>query len=221
MNIGQKIKILREAKGLTLQDIGDLWGISRSSVAGWEGGSSKPGIDKLPALARLLGVSIDELLNTSDLLPGAMRVVVADDNPNDFYQIPLVKLRLEAGITGISTEPEQNNSSRTSVPRKWADREGLNPDRLVAIRVKGESMEPTLYEDDTIVVNLADTKLVDNGIYAINYEGEAIVKRVSRDAGDWWLMSDNQDQRKFHRKLCRDGDCIVVGRVVRREGSRF
>ncbi|MGI4846832.1 MAG: LexA family protein [Janthinobacterium lividum] len=63
MNIGQKIKYLRESNGITLQEIGDLWGISRSSVAGWEAGAAKPGIDKLPALARKLGTTVDELLN--------------------------------------------------------------------------------------------------------------------------------------------------------------
>jgi len=63
MNLGEKIRNLREARGLTLQDIGDLWEISRSSVAGWEAGSSNPSIDKLPKLARALGVTVDQLLS--------------------------------------------------------------------------------------------------------------------------------------------------------------
>ena len=63
MNLSEKIRALREARGLTLQDIGDVWGISRSSVAGWEAGTTKPGIDKLPGLARVLGVNVDFLLN--------------------------------------------------------------------------------------------------------------------------------------------------------------
>jgi SOS-response transcriptional repressor LexA len=63
MHIGEKIRSLRERRGLTLQDVGDAFSISRSSVAGWESGDSKPGIDRLPTLARLLGVSVDELLS--------------------------------------------------------------------------------------------------------------------------------------------------------------
>lgn len=225
MNLGHKIKALREAKSLTLQDIGDLWGISRSSVASWESGASRPDIDKLPALARLLGVSIEDLLNTSDLLPGAMGVVLSDESPDAFYQIPLVRLRLEAGVTGVRTEPEPerrgHSASTMAVPKLWADKEGYDPQRLVAVRVRGESMEPTLYDGDTVVINLADHKLVDNAVYAFNYEGEAVVKRAARDAGAWWLASDNPDQRRFHRKHMHGAECIVVGRVVRREGSRF
>lgn len=82
-------------------------------------------------------------------------------------------------------------------------------------------MEPTFYEDDTVVINLADKRLTDNGVYAVNYEGEAVVKRLSRDAGQWWLMSDNPDQRKYFRRACQGNRCIIVGRVVRREGDNF
>lgn len=154
-------------------------------------------------------------------LPENLPVVLADDNTNDYYQIPMVKLRLQAGLTGVQTEPELLDESTISVRRNWADREGFKPANLVGIRVRGDSMEPALYEDDVIIVNLADTKLIDGAVYAINYEGEAIVKRLSRDAGDWWLMSDNPDQRKYHRKLCRGGECIVVGKVVRKESTRI
>jgi phage repressor protein C with HTH and peptisase S24 domain len=157
----------------------------------------------------------------AEIFPGAMPVVSMESDADYYYQIPLVKLRLQAGMQGVRTEPDFQSGGKKSVPRDWVDREGLDPARLVAIQVKGESMEPTLYEGDTIVINLADTKLVDNAIYAVNYEGEAVVKRIARDVGQWWLMSDNADQRKFHRRACRGGECIVVGRVVRREGSRF
>lgn len=154
-------------------------------------------------------------------MPGAMPVVVVDDESSLFYQVPKVKLRLQAGITGFQTEPDEHDGGSMSVPRHWADTMEFNPRRLIAIQVKGESMEPTFYEGDTVIINLDDTKLVDNNVYAVNYEGEAVIKRLTRDMGQWWLMSDNSDQRKFHKKQCRGVECIIVGRIVRREGSRF
>lgn len=72
-----------------------------------------------------------------------------------------------------------------------------------------------------MVVNTADTAKMDGAVYAFNYEGEAVIKRLTRDAGQWWLTSDNPDQRKYHRKLCKGADCIIVGRVVRRESDRL
>lgn len=169
-----------------------------------------------------IGASIGgDSSGVTSAIPGAMHVKLVDDHETDFYQIAKVTLRLEAGITGIHTEPDNRDGGYIGVPKAWADRKGYNPEQLLAINVKGASMEPTLYEDDMIVVNLADKTPQDNGIFAVNYEGEAIVKRMSRDAGEWWLTSDNTDQRRYHRKLCRTGECIIVGRVVRREGDNF
>ncbi|MEH6434326.1 S24 family peptidase [Massilia sp. DD77] len=155
------------------------------------------------------------------LMPGAMRVRVVDSDDPALTHIPKVKLRLSAGISGFEIEPERFDGSTTTVPTNWIERNNYSRENLIAIRVRGESMEPTLYEDDLVVINIADTSPVDSGVYAINYEGEPVVKRLSRDAGQWWLTSDNPDQRKYHRKLCQGNDCIIVGRVVRRESERF
>jgi len=156
------------------------------------------------------------------LPPGSfMRVKAADEGDPGLVQIPKVKLRLSAGISGFEIEPESYDGSTTTIPTEWMQRRGFNRDQLLAIRVRGESMEPTLYEDDLVVINTADKKPIDGGVFAINYEGEPVVKRMERDAGDWWLKSDNPDQRKYSRKICRGDACLIIGRVVRREGERF
>jgi len=145
---------------------------------------------------------------------------VGNDDPR-FTLIPKVKLRLTAGITGFSIEPEEDDGATTAVPTEWIAQRGYSSANLVAIEVRGESMEPTFYQGDLVVLNTADTRPADGGVFAINYEGEPVVKRMSRDAGDWWLTSDNADQRKYGRKICRGDACLVIGRVVRRETERF
>lgn len=148
-------------------------------------------------------------------------VIVAQEDDERFYQIQKVRLRLSAGISGFSVEPEKHDGSTLSIPRHWADRHGFIPERLIAIKIKGESMEPSLYADDLVIINTADAKPQDGVVFAVNYEGEPVVKRLSRDAGQWWLTSDNPDQRKYHRKVCRGNDCIIIGRVVRKESERI
>lgn len=150
-----------------------------------------------------------------------MRVRAVDDDDPSLVHIPKVKLRLSAGISGFDVEPERYDGSTTTVPADWIMRNGFHRDNLISIRVKGESMEPTLYEDDLVVINIADKKMVDGVVYAFNYEGEAVVKRLERDGGQWYLKSDNQDQRKFGRKTCRGDACIIIGRVVRKESERL
>jgi phage repressor protein C with HTH and peptisase S24 domain len=151
----------------------------------------------------------------------AMPVRAAANDDADFVQIQMVKLRLSAGITGFRTEPEQRDGGTLGLRRSWIERHQLRPEHLIAIVVKGESMEPSLYDGDIVVINTLDTRPVDGAVYAFNYEGEAVVKRLTRDAGQWWLSSDNPDQRKFYRKQCKGTECLVIGRVVRKESDRI
>ncbi len=230
MNWNQRLAQARTEKNIKKTDLAKLVGVSPATVTQWEAGTTKElKGENLTTVCRVLGVSPSWLLYgkedpVGDLIaqfPGMMRVVAVDDDNPNFYQIPKVELKLQAGVNGVRTEPVSEDGGKATILRHWVDKNGFSPKQLIAIGVKGESMEPTLYEGDTVIVNLADTRLVDNGVYAINYEGEAIVKRVSRDAGQWWLTSDNSDQRKFHRKLCRGNDCLVVGRIVRRESEHL
>lgn len=155
------------------------------------------------------------------LMPGAMRVQGRNDDDPSLTHIPKVKLRLSAGISGFHTEPERFDGTTTTVPTSWIERHGYSRENLIAILVKGESMETTLHDGDLVIINLADTRLVDGGIYAINYEGEPVVKRMTRDAGQWWLTSDHRDQQRYYRRVCSGTDCIIVGRVVKRESERL
>lgn len=152
---------------------------------------------------------------------GYQQVTAAETDDPDFVQIPMVELRLSAGVTGFQTDPDRRDGGTLGMRRSWIERSGFNPAKLIAIQVRGDSMEPSLYANDIVVINTADTQPVDGQVFAVNYEGEAVVKRMVRDAGEWWLTSDSLDQRKHQRKVCQGDACIIVGRVVRKESDRI
>lgn len=57
-----RIRKLRIAKNLTQAEFAEILGYSsHSAITMWETGQRKPPSDKLPAIARILGCSIDEL----------------------------------------------------------------------------------------------------------------------------------------------------------------
>lgn len=174
---------------------------------------------------RMYRLAGDQAVDTPPVMAPVPHTKVGIEDPEDpaFTLIPKVRLRLTAGISGFAVEPEvgSDDLATTAVPTHWIVQRGYSPSNLIAIHVRGESMEPTFYDGDLVVLNLADTRPIDGGVYAINYEGEPVVKRMSRDAGEWWLTSDNPDQRKYHRKVCSGDACIVVGRIVRRETEHF
>lgn len=62
MTIGKRIALLRKEKGLTQEELANHMGVSPQAVSKWENDQTCPDISALPKLARLLGVTVDELL---------------------------------------------------------------------------------------------------------------------------------------------------------------
>ena len=60
--LNERLKNLRLAKGLTLQQVGDVFGISKASISSWESGRSHPDHIKLEKLAELLGTTVQFLI---------------------------------------------------------------------------------------------------------------------------------------------------------------
>lgn len=213
-------------------ELGTERGHTKANISHWENEKHSPNLKQLLAISRVTGRRLPpEILgplsggpaNDTPALPGLQNVlrVVAEGDDDGFVPIPMVRLRLSAGITGYQAEPEARDGGTLGMRRSWLERNQYSPSHLIAIYVKGESMEPSLYAGDIVVINTLDTKPVAGAVYAFNYEGEAVVKRLARDAAQWWLTSDNPDQRTYHRKLCQGGECIVLGRVVRKESDRI
>ena len=61
--IGQRIRELRLGRGLTLQEVATVLGVTRASVSKWEQGHSHPEYSRLEELARLFGVPATHLLS--------------------------------------------------------------------------------------------------------------------------------------------------------------
>ena len=60
--VGERIKVAREVKGLSIRELADAMGCSDRSVQGWEAGNVTPGGVQLRALALALGTRTDYLL---------------------------------------------------------------------------------------------------------------------------------------------------------------
>lgn len=56
------IKPLRKARHLTQQQLADMLNVSRTSLTMWEIGKAMPTVDRLVAMADILGCTTDELL---------------------------------------------------------------------------------------------------------------------------------------------------------------
>ncbi len=66
VKVGKKIAELRKNYNMTQFELADKLGISFQAVSNWERGNSMPDISKLPEIAELFQVSIDEILGKSN-----------------------------------------------------------------------------------------------------------------------------------------------------------
>jgi phage repressor protein C with HTH and peptisase S24 domain len=142
-----------------------------------------------------------------------------ENNP-DYPAIKRVKFKLSAGASGFGVDYSEDDAAPIVFQRQWYEREGFSPAKLFAIKVINSSMEPGLFHDDTVVVNTASTNPKDGTVFAINYEGELVIKRLVRDEGAWWLTSDNPDKNRYPRKRMTE-DCFIIGEIVHKQSMRI
>lgn len=61
--ISDKLAALRRRAGMSQQEVATVIGMSRQTIANWEAGQGAPALDKAAELARLYGVTIDDLVS--------------------------------------------------------------------------------------------------------------------------------------------------------------
>ncbi len=66
IEIADRLIKLRKQKGLSQEELADKLGLSRQAVSKWERAEASPDTDNLICLAKLYGISLDELLKTDD-----------------------------------------------------------------------------------------------------------------------------------------------------------
>lgn len=117
MTIGKRIAALRREKGFKQDDLAQLLEVSPQAVSKWENDLTCPDISLLPKLARILGVSVDELLSGKQeqqsvvtLIPEEQRKdikdmmlrVIVDSSQGDKVRVnlpmALVQLTIEMGM---------------------------------------------------------------------------------------------------------------------------
>lgn len=81
MSYSEKIKAYRESKGMTHEAFGSKVGVSRGSVQQWERGLTAPTRKNQPAVAKLMNISVSELMGTDSSPSG-----VAEERAN--YSVP-------------------------------------------------------------------------------------------------------------------------------------
>jgi len=81
MALKERLKELRNEKGITQEELSNYLNVSRSTIAGYETGKRKPEYETLQKLANYFNVSLDYLLGSSNERSSADKIknAISDD----------------------------------------------------------------------------------------------------------------------------------------------
>lgn len=114
-----------------------------------------------------------------------------------------------------ATVSEELKTDPMAFRTEWLKKEGLSPERLAVIRAKGDSMEPTISNNDIILVNLCNGDALRDGLYVLRIGDSLLVKRLQFDVlGGINVISDNPGYATQVVTKEQRADVHIVGRVA-------
>lgn len=174
---------------------------------------ASPSLERVAKLCEALGI---------ELYIGPPRDAAADchePDPEQFAKVPLFDAQLSAG--GGSSNHLELVLGHLAFRRDWLSRLGVGPANAALARAKGDSMQPTIWEGDVVLIDTARKTLNirkrsatrrRSPIYAVLDDGDARLKRIERPSEDQvMLLSDNPD---YPPELCHPRDLSIIGKVL-------
>ena len=182
--IGARIRQRREELGLTLEELGDQLSLNKSTIMRYESGEvQKIKLPILQSLAQALDVDPNWLALKTDVaepyykrtIPTAAYLMgweedesTATSSPNA-VKIPVLG-RVAAGLPITAVE---NILDYEEIPHSLAA-----TGEFVALQIKGQSMEPRIYEGDIVIVRVQPTAETGDLAVVIVNGDEATVKKI-------------------------------------------
>lgn len=210
----EKLRDLRKRKGWTQEEFGDMLGINKVTVSGYESGKRQPTPDMLSKMADLLGVSVDVILEREEehTEPFGRPIVIQPELVSEDEVLIPVVASLRCGFN--SAGQPVVFTDRKPVPVSWTRRWGPN---IVYVDTVGDSMVPTICPGD-LCVCVPGSAWESGNIVVIDINDSDTVKRIYRSKdGGIDLVPDNTDFDTMHLtpEDCERYQVRVLGRIVK------
>ncbi|WP_420997614.1 XRE family transcriptional regulator [Cupriavidus sp. 30B13] len=221
MALGKNVKRLREAKGLTQEQLSTLTGgnVSQGAIAALEKRDSLSS-RFASALAVALEVPLADLVGA----PSVIALHPDDGAPEGGILVPEYRVSFSAGDGQQIAYDIIEESEPASYRLSWFQKAGIKPKHARRFKITGDSMEPLLYAGDTVLVDTGEddpTRIVDGKVYAIRYGNDLRVKRLFRQLdGTLILRSENPAYRdeEVAPELAEE-HITLLGRVRDKSGA--
>lgn len=193
----ERLKKLREARGLLQKDMAEILGVERTTYVKYENGKSEPNNDTIVKLANYFKVPTDYLLeNDTDVSPA----------PSGLW-IPVLG-RIVAGMPMEAVEEILDYEEITPEMASKGEHFGL--------QIRGDSMEPRMREGDIVIVRKQSD--VDNGDIAVVLVNgyEATIKKIKKRPDGVMLvpLNPNYEVMFYNNEEIKTLPVSIVGKAV-------
>lgn len=191
------IRKYRRAANMKQIELCKTIGISQGALSGWETGRYEPDLKSIEKMALLFNVSIDDLLGHVPPSPQTKKGVKIPVYGNVAAGIPI------EAITDIEDFEE--------IPEDW-----LNSGEFIALRIKGDSMEPRIESGDIVIVRLQATAENGDTVIALINGDEATCKKIKIRPEGIMLSSINTayEPMFYSNKEIKELPVKILGVVV-------
>ena len=127
--------------------------------------------------------------------------------------VPKVMARLAAGTGSLETEGKVIGYYAFKLD--FLMRKG-HPSQMVLMDVAGDSMEPDVWNGDTVLIDESQREIIAGAMFAVGIEQEVYVKYLHRIPGKLVLRSKNPEYDPIEVEMNGDlvGTVRIIGRVV-------
>ena len=194
-----RIKAKLAEKGKTQEWLCKETGMDLQSMRNRIYKSRFPSIEEALRILSIFGTTAEEFFGISN---EGLKSTISED----VMLIPVVEQAFSAGH-GQFVPDSDTVTDYIAGPKELRKYD----DKFAASRVKGDSMEPTLFSGDIIICDMNGYD-GDDGIYTIIYKGKGFVKRLQRTSDGVKIISDN----KFYDPMFESSeseDFRVIGKV--------
>lgn len=110
---------------------------------------------------------------------------------------------------------DENQTGTYSISNQLAKELGVNLNKAVMIFASGDSMKPTIFGGDSLLVDTSKTAIYDGRIYCVRIDGQLYAKRLQKIPPDRIkVVSDNQEKYDaFYVDKDSTFDFEVIGEI--------
>lgn len=204
---------------MTETQFADAIGVSRGSVQQWEKeGGTAPSRKRQPLVARLLGISVAELMAIDSFTESKVVGIgnFRGKNRPDELVIPQFETGGAMG-TGLLLRDQPGEICGWTVSQEWLAkniRSHTGAANLCIVTGFGDSMKGMFNSGDPLVIDRGVTKVQGDAVYFFRVENEGFIKRLQRIPGKGLVvLSENKKYETW--TIDQSMDFEVFGRVVK------